>query len=154
MPSHTIFVACKNANGEADMFVCTLDVTESDVDLGNHYDLAEQEAVESGYEGPFVCFDEHEQHNILRVTGDLPKARDVPAMKPEEITTLSKINSEHEDMFSSYSEWKDVGYDLKMARGFVWLQNDAEDHALTLIDDMPYRGTTSLITQRLVDTYC
>jgi len=66
MKNEKMKVACTNANGEADVFCCTLNVSQEDYDLGKHYDLAKEQAKEFGYEHPFVCFDEHEQNNLKR----------------------------------------------------------------------------------------
>ncbi|MCD8476051.1 MAG: hypothetical protein LRY40_06395 [Shewanella fodinae] len=59
-------VACRNSNGEADLYVCDIDVTDEDVAEGKHYDLAEELAEGDGYQEPFLCFDRYEQQNIVR----------------------------------------------------------------------------------------
>lgn len=68
-----VAVACTNANGEADLAIIDVKVTPEAYDLGEHYDLATEEAKEQGYEAPFVCFDESEQRNINRVAAQLAK---------------------------------------------------------------------------------
>lgn len=56
-----VAVACRNASGVADMPVFGVTITPKQYALGEHYDLAERQAAEAGYEGPFVCFDPAEQ---------------------------------------------------------------------------------------------
>ncbi len=56
-----VAVACRNASGSADMPVFSIEATEEQIALGEHYDLAESKAEDDGYEGPFVCFDSEEQ---------------------------------------------------------------------------------------------
>lgn len=64
-------VAGRNSAGDADMFVCEVEVSQKDFDLGKHYDISEALAEEAGYEGPFVCFDEIEHSNIARIVSEL-----------------------------------------------------------------------------------
>ena len=59
-----VMVAGRNSDGSADMFACSVEVSEEQFNLGVHYDAAESLALEAGFEPPFVCFDEHEQVNI------------------------------------------------------------------------------------------
>ncbi|MBF4371135.1 hypothetical protein EAY04_24415, partial [Vibrio anguillarum] len=66
-----VLVACRNSSGEADIFSCTVEVTEGQYDLGEHYDLAEAMAIAEGYEAPFVCFDQSEQKNIAKHVQEL-----------------------------------------------------------------------------------
>lgn len=66
-----LLVACHNANGEPDLLSISVPATESDVNLGYHYDLAQSAAADLGYEAPFVCFDQHEQANLTRVLSQL-----------------------------------------------------------------------------------
>lgn len=66
-----IFVACTNANGEADMFVCEVESTQEEITNGKHYEKAKSLALENGYEGNFVCFDANEQSNIARQVTEL-----------------------------------------------------------------------------------
>lgn len=63
---HVVMVAGTNANGEADFHQATVFVTQIEYDLGEHYDRAEASADEAGFEGDFVCFDQHESRNLLR----------------------------------------------------------------------------------------
>lgn len=67
----SVVVACRNANGEADMVPCDVQVTESEFELGVHYELAEAQVESDGYESPFLCFDSHEQRNIARQVSKL-----------------------------------------------------------------------------------
>lgn len=66
-----VLVACRNSSGEADMFSCTVEVTEGQYDLGEHYVLAEAIAIAEGYEAPFVCYDQSEQKNIAKHVQEL-----------------------------------------------------------------------------------
>jgi hypothetical protein len=75
---HKVAVACTNANGEADLFVTTVEVTTEQIALGEHYDIAESKADEEGYSKPFICFDEHEQSNLKRGFNDLNVTELVP----------------------------------------------------------------------------
>lgn len=58
-------IACHNANGEPDFYFCKVECSQSDYELGIHYDMAIEEAVDNGYELPFVAFDENEKPNWL-----------------------------------------------------------------------------------------
>lgn len=53
-------VACRNAEGVSDFYFCKVECSESEYDIGEHYDIAENAALEEGYEGPFVVFDEND----------------------------------------------------------------------------------------------
>ena len=70
---HKVAVACTNANGNADLVVVTTRVDEAQRENSEHYEQAIAIVEEDGYCGPFVCFDEYEQQNILRVTNELAK---------------------------------------------------------------------------------
>jgi hypothetical protein len=83
---HKVAVACTNANGEADLVVTIVEVTEDQITLGEHYNAAEAQVESEGYEKPFICFDEHEQGNIKRATHELVDTTDCP-MK-EALTSL------------------------------------------------------------------
>lgn len=61
-----IVVACRNASGSSDMPVFDVAATQDQIDLGEHYDLAEKMASEAGYEAPFVCFDPQEVPALKR----------------------------------------------------------------------------------------
>jgi len=58
-------LACHNASGEPDFYFCIVQCSETEYQLGQHYDVAESFAKEQGYEGPFVLFDEHESPDWL-----------------------------------------------------------------------------------------
>lgn len=66
-----VIVACRNANGEADMFVTDVMVGQASFEHGEHYEIAQSRAEEEGYEPPFLCFDESEQANIARQVNSL-----------------------------------------------------------------------------------
>ena len=66
-----IMVAGSNSNGEADFFVCTVEANEDQVDAGEHYDMAKELAESSGFESPFVYFDNRDQANIARNISEL-----------------------------------------------------------------------------------
>lgn len=70
--SITVITACTNANGSADMCAHIVEVTESEYDLGIHYDKAQELAEADGYEGPFVSFDNSEHTHIANI---VPKLR-------------------------------------------------------------------------------
>lgn len=61
-----VMIACTNANGESDLFVCTVEVSEAEYDNGIHFDRAIEMAENEGYDAPYVCFDEQDQKNIAR----------------------------------------------------------------------------------------
>jgi len=50
-------VAAINANGEADFYFVKADCSGCQYDVGEHYDAAENQAIEKGYE-PKLTFDE------------------------------------------------------------------------------------------------
>ena len=58
--SWRVAVACTNANGSAELFIAEVEATQDQHDLGEHYDMARQMAIDEGYEEPFVCFDQEE----------------------------------------------------------------------------------------------
>lgn len=66
-----MMVACINANGESDLFVCTVHCTAAQRANGDHYEMAEEMALEAGYEGSFVGFDPDEQRNLARQVSEL-----------------------------------------------------------------------------------
>lgn len=74
MSKHTILVACRNANGEADLAVVEVEADNSEVLEGAHYDYAIEKAEEEGYEsydGNFLCFDESDARNIKGIDESL-----------------------------------------------------------------------------------
>lgn len=62
-----VVAACSDSNGSPVMLVYKVEVTEEQYDLGEHYDMATAMADNEGYEGPFVCFDESEQSEIIEM---------------------------------------------------------------------------------------
>ena len=65
-----VVIACRNAAGEPELVSTIVECTESEYDLGMHYDFAIENAEEAGYEHPMVCFDEAE-HNKLKTIFNL-----------------------------------------------------------------------------------
>ena len=53
-------IACFNASGEPDFFFCIVKCSESDYDVGLHYEKAEEFAKEEGYSGPMIVYDEND----------------------------------------------------------------------------------------------
>mgnify|MGYP000607372462 CR=1 FL=1 len=66
-----IIVACTNTKNEADLFVCTVEVSEAGYIDGVHYELAEEAARKAGYAAPYICFDESDQKNIASKVSEL-----------------------------------------------------------------------------------
>jgi hypothetical protein len=56
-----VFVLGTNASGEAEFFITDVVVSEGEYSLGIHYDKAIEQAESSGYEGPFIAFDENDR---------------------------------------------------------------------------------------------
>ena len=54
---HKLIVACLNANGEPDFYFCKVRCTGEQYNSAEHYVLAEDKAIEAGYE-PRLAFDE------------------------------------------------------------------------------------------------
>lgn len=69
---HQIVVACRNASGEADVYVASVECDAEAHALGVHYAKAEAAAEEAGYEGPFVCYAAQEQGRLIRAVKELP----------------------------------------------------------------------------------
>ena len=74
MMNMTVAVACTNATGCSDFFVTQVSVSQEQYEDGIHYDFAKEKAMDKGYEGPFICYDNYEIVNILRVAPDLENA--------------------------------------------------------------------------------
>lgn len=66
-----MMVACTSANGEADLFICTVHCTAAEKANGDHYEMAEDMALAAGYEGSFVGFDPDEQRNLACKVSEL-----------------------------------------------------------------------------------
>lgn len=58
-------IACHNAAGSPDLFFCKVNCAEKDYGNGEHYDRAQNEARNQGYEGPMVAFDENDGPKAL-----------------------------------------------------------------------------------------
>ncbi|HDR9103674.1 hypothetical protein [Paraburkholderia sp. A3RO-2L] len=55
-----VVVLATNANGEAEFFRITVEVTEEEYDRAGHFDKAQEAAEAEGYEAPLMCFDQAE----------------------------------------------------------------------------------------------
>lgn len=64
-----VIVLCTNSNGAPEFHTCTPEVTPQQVDEGEHYELAKQNAADNGYEGPMLAFDTKDP--AARQLGDL-----------------------------------------------------------------------------------
>lgn len=64
----TVIVVCRNASGMPDVFKAEVTATQDQVDGGVHYDMAEQQATDAGYQGPFICFDRTETAPLAGLT--------------------------------------------------------------------------------------
>lgn len=62
-------VACKNSQGEPDLFYVTVTASKEEIDNGDHYDTAAYFANKAGYEGPYVAFDENDSAGKFLMTG-------------------------------------------------------------------------------------
>jgi len=58
-------VACRNAEGASDFYFCKVECSQDEYDVGKHYEIAEEQAADEGYEGPMVVFDENDGPNFL-----------------------------------------------------------------------------------------
>lgn len=58
-------VACRNADGASDFYFCVVRCKQAQYDVGDHYNMAENQAWDEGYEGPMVVFDENDGPNFL-----------------------------------------------------------------------------------------
>lgn len=52
-----VVVLCSNAEGMPEFHTCTPEVTQAQIDEGEHYQLAIDNAEDNGYEGPLIAFD-------------------------------------------------------------------------------------------------
>lgn len=52
-----VVVLCINSNGVPEFHTCTPEVTREQMENGNHYDLAKENAESNGYEQPMIAFD-------------------------------------------------------------------------------------------------
>ena len=61
----TVVTACMNANGAPDFGLTEIEVTQQEAENGVHYDLAEAQLLDNGYEEPMVHYDEGEAPAFL-----------------------------------------------------------------------------------------
>lgn len=52
-----VIVLCTNSNGSPEFYTCTPEVTDEQLENGDHYDLAKESAENNGYEAPMIAFD-------------------------------------------------------------------------------------------------
>jgi hypothetical protein len=52
-----VVVLGTNSNGEPEFHTCTPEVTQTEIDNGEHYELAKENAAENGYQEPMIAFD-------------------------------------------------------------------------------------------------
>ena len=53
-------VAAIGADGAAGFYPCHVTLEQDEYDVGDHYELAEDAAKDSGYSGPAIVFDEND----------------------------------------------------------------------------------------------
>ena len=63
-----IITACHDASGCPDFAWTVVDVSKSEIDNGDHYETAETELKDRGYEGPFVHFDQDDAKKVPWLT--------------------------------------------------------------------------------------
>lgn len=63
--NYRIVIACTNANGYSDLVPITVSATDGEYDDGIHYETAKAWAIDHGYGGPFVSFDENDGPSFL-----------------------------------------------------------------------------------------
>lgn len=66
-----VVVLCTNANGDPSFHTCTPSVTQAGLDEGEHYELAKENARDTGYEGPMLAFDSMDE--AAHQLGDIVK---------------------------------------------------------------------------------
>ena len=66
MRKEIIALACTAADGSPTLTTYKVGVSEEEYDLGYHYDIAIEQALEDGYEAPFVPFDCAEHGELFR----------------------------------------------------------------------------------------
>lgn len=52
-----VIVLCTNSEGAPEFYTCAPEVTQAQIDNGEHYDLAKENAEHNGYTGPMLAFD-------------------------------------------------------------------------------------------------
>ena len=71
MRTEIVALACTAADGSPTLTSYKVGVSKEDYDLGYHYDIAIEQALEDGYEGPFVPFDCAEHSELIRGVAEL-----------------------------------------------------------------------------------
>lgn len=52
-----VVVICTNSEGAPEFHTCVPEVTQEQIDNGDHYTLAKENAEHNGYTGPMIAFD-------------------------------------------------------------------------------------------------
>lgn len=52
-----MIVLCTNSNGSPEFYTCSPEVTQEQIDKGEHYELAKENAKYNGYTEPMIAFD-------------------------------------------------------------------------------------------------
>lgn len=73
MRKEIVAVACTASDGSPAVPFYEVEVTQDQYDLGEHYDMAIEQAMEARYERPFVPFDSSELFH-LEAAGDIVKS--------------------------------------------------------------------------------
>ena len=76
-------VACMCSEGPV-FFPCKVEIPEEEYDVGTHYDMAEQLALDEGYEGPAVVFDENDGPDWLFANFNWKSAMSVSSLEGED----------------------------------------------------------------------
>ena len=67
-----LIVACSNSSGVPCLVPIEVTTTAAAYTRGVHYELAEYELGLKGYEKPFVCIDEHDSPEMVKLISDRP----------------------------------------------------------------------------------
>lgn len=70
-----LVVACANASGIPCLIPIEVVVTEAEYARGDHYEKAESKLKLKGYEKPFVCIDENDAPEMVKLISDRPDWR-------------------------------------------------------------------------------
>lgn len=73
MRTEIVALACTAADGSPTLTTYKVGISEEEYDLGYHYDIAIEAALEDNYEGPFVPFDCAEHDELFRGIEELQK---------------------------------------------------------------------------------
>ncbi len=71
MRTEIVALACTSSDGSPTLVSYEVEVSQEDYDLGYHYDMAEEAAMNDRYEKPFVPFDMAEHGELLRGVSEL-----------------------------------------------------------------------------------